>query len=61
MNETELTDRLVVQVRALASAIKALVNIHPSDPFERALARLLLVAYERRLRGIVETALDRVK
>ena len=58
MNDIELTDPLVVQGRALVRAIEALVTIHPSGPFERAMARLLLAAYERRLRGIVETAPD---
>jgi hypothetical protein len=28
----------------------------PSGPFERALARLLMAAYKRRLRGIVKLA-----
>jgi len=31
--------------------------IQPSGPFERALARLLVGAYKRRLRGIVKLAL----
>jgi hypothetical protein len=30
-------------------------TVEPSGPFERALARLLLAAYKRRLRVIVET------
>jgi len=35
-------------------AIGALGTIHPSGPFERALARLLMAAYKRRLRAIVK-------
>jgi hypothetical protein len=34
-------------------AIEALGTIQPSGPFERALARLLIAAYKRRLRAIV--------
>jgi hypothetical protein len=44
------------QGRALVRAIEALGTIQPSGPFERALARLLIAAYKRRLRGIVEIA-----
>jgi hypothetical protein len=35
---------------------RALDTIHPSGPFERALARLLMAAYKRRLRAIVAAA-----
>lgn len=44
------------QGRALVRAIEAIGTIEPTGPFERALARLLLAAYKRRLRGIVEVA-----
>ena len=37
-------------------AIEALGTIEPGGPFERAIAGLLLAAYKRRLRGIVEIA-----
>jgi hypothetical protein len=37
-------------------AIEALGTIEPTGPIERALARLLLAAYERWLRAIVEAA-----
>ena len=37
-------------------AIEALGTIEPTGPIERALARLLLAAYKRRLRAIVEAA-----
>jgi hypothetical protein len=38
----------------LVRAIEALGTIEPSGPFERALARLLIAAYKRRLRAIVK-------
>jgi hypothetical protein len=50
-----LTDRILRQGRALVRAIEALGTIEPTGPFERALARLLMAADERRLRAIVET------
>jgi hypothetical protein len=34
--------------------IEALGTIEPTGPFERALARLLMAAYKRRLRAIVK-------
>ncbi len=37
-------------------AIEALGTIEPTAPIERALARLLLAGYKRRLRAIVEAA-----
>jgi hypothetical protein len=52
----ELTDRVLAQGKALARAIAAMEIIEPSDWFERAIAGLLLSAYRRRLRGIVEAA-----
>jgi hypothetical protein len=52
----EPTDRVLAQGKALARAIAALETIEPSGWFERAIAGLLLLAYERRLRGIVEVA-----
>jgi hypothetical protein len=52
----ELTDRVLAQGKALARAIAALETIEPSGWFERAIAGLLLLAYRRRLRGIVEVA-----
>ena len=48
------TDRIIEQGRVLVKAIEAMGTIEPTGPFERALARLLLAAYERRLRAIVE-------
>ena len=52
----DLTDRIIAQGKALVRAIEALGTIQPSSPFERALARLPMAAYKRRLRGIVEIA-----
>ena len=49
-------DPILRQCRALVRAIEALGTIQPSGPFERALARLLMAAYKRRLRGIVKLA-----
>jgi len=44
------TDHPISQGRALVCAIE------PNGPFERALARLLMAAYKRRLRAIVKVA-----
>ena len=57
MTNPELTDRILRQGRALVRAIEALATIQPTGPFERALARLLIAAYKRCLRGIVACAL----
>ena len=40
MTNPDLTDRIILQGRALVRAIEALGTIQPSGPFERALARL---------------------
>jgi hypothetical protein len=50
----DLTDRILRQGKALVRAIEALGTIEPTGPFERALARLLMPAYKRRLRAIVK-------
>jgi hypothetical protein len=50
----ERTDHIIQQGRALVRAIEALGTIESSGPFERLIAGLLLAAYKRRLRGIVE-------
>ena len=42
-----LTDRILLQGRALVRAIEAMGTIQPFGPFERALARLLMAAYKR--------------
>jgi hypothetical protein len=44
-------DRILTQGRALVRALEALGTVQPSGPFERALARPLMAAYKRRLRG----------
>ena len=48
------TDCILTQGYALVRAIKALGTIDPSGSFERMMAGLLLTAYKRRLREIVE-------
>jgi hypothetical protein len=50
VSDPELIDRLISQGRAFVRAIE------PTGPFERALARLLMAAYKRRLRAIVRVA-----
>jgi len=52
----EVTETVIEQGKALVRAIEALGTIEPSCPFERAIAKLLLAAYKRRLREIVEVA-----
>jgi hypothetical protein len=52
------TDRIIAQGRALVRAIEALGTIEPTDPFERVIAALLVAAYKRRLRQIVDVAPD---
>jgi hypothetical protein len=54
MTNSELTDRILTQGCALVRAIEALGTIQSTGPFERALARLLMAAYKRRLRTIVK-------
>jgi hypothetical protein len=49
----ELTDHILRQGRALVCGIETLGTIEPTGPFERALARLLMSAYKRRLRAVV--------
>jgi hypothetical protein len=44
------------QGRALLRTIEALGTIEPSGPFERALARLLIATYKRRLRATLAVA-----
>ena len=56
MTDPAHADGIIAQVRALVRAIEALGTIEPSGPVGRALARLLMAAYKRRLREIVEAA-----
>ena len=51
-----VTDRVLEQGKALVRAIEALETIEPTGPIESAMVWLLLQAYRRRLRGIVELA-----
>ena len=50
------SDSLIRQNRALVRAIEALSTIKPTSPFQRALVRLPMLAYNRRLCAIVGTA-----
>lgn len=52
MTSPNVTETIIAQ----GFAIEALSTIQPTGPFERALARLLIAAYKRRLRGIVAAA-----
>jgi len=54
-SDPDLTNRIIRQGRARVRAIESLTTI---GPFERAIARLLVAAYKRRLRGIVELVPD---
>ena len=54
--DPEHVDHIIQQGRALVRAIEALGTIEPSGWFERLIASLLLAAYKRRLRGIVEVS-----
>jgi hypothetical protein len=54
MADPELTNRVIEQGKALVRAIEALGTIEPTGPTERALARLLLAGYKRRLRAIIQ-------
>jgi hypothetical protein len=56
MVDPATTDRIIRQGRALVRAIEGLSEIEPGGPIERFIAGLLLAAYRRRLRGIVEDA-----
>ena len=47
------TDHIIEQFRALVQATEALNTIEPSGWFERAIVRLLLAAYEVRLKAIL--------
>jgi hypothetical protein len=55
-SDSPLTDCILTQGKALVRAIEALGTIEPTGPFERALARLLMATYKRRLRGIADVA-----
>jgi len=49
MTDLAFTDHLISQGRALVRAIEAMGTLEPAGPFERALARLFMAAYKRRL------------
>ena len=54
--DTDLTQRVIEQGRALVHAIEWLRVVEPSGWFERAIAGLLLAAYRRRLKMIIAAA-----
>jgi hypothetical protein len=56
MTDPELTAHVIRQGKALVRAIKSLSTIEPTGPIERFIVGLLLPAYKRRLRAIVEAA-----
>jgi hypothetical protein len=53
-HDPEHVDHIIQQGRALVRAIEVLGTIDPSGPLEELITGLLLTAYKRRLRGIVE-------
>jgi hypothetical protein len=61
MTDTAITDRIIAQGRALVHAIEALGEIEPTGWFEKALSHLLLTAYKRRLRGILDAVPEWVR
>ena len=54
MTDSNPTDQIIAQGRALVRAIEAMDIIIPSGRFERWQTRLLQAAYKYRLRGLVE-------
>lgn len=55
MIDSNATETVIEQGKALVRAVAALSTIEPSNHFERHIAKLLAAAYERRLREIIET------
>lgn len=55
MTDPNTTARVIHQGKALVRAIESLSTIEPTGPIERFIVGLLLPAYKRRLRGIVES------
>ena len=56
MTNPDVVARTIRQGKALVRAIESLATIEPTGPIERFIVGLLLPAYKRRLRGIVESA-----
>jgi hypothetical protein len=56
MTDPDTTARVIRQGKALVRAIESLITIEPSGPIERFIVGLLLAAYKRLLRRIVESA-----
>jgi hypothetical protein len=56
MSDPDVVARMIRQGKALVRAIESLGTIEPTGPIERFTVGLLLSAYKRRLRAIVESA-----
>jgi hypothetical protein len=53
--DPEYASRIIEQGRALVHAVESLTTIEPTGPIECLIVGLLLPAYKRRLREIVES------
>jgi hypothetical protein len=56
MTDPDVVARAISQGKALVRAIESLATIEATGPIERFIVGLLLPAYKRRLRSIVESA-----
>jgi hypothetical protein len=56
MSDPDIAARTIRQGKALVRAIESLAVIEPTGPIEQFIVSVLLPAYKRRLRGIVESA-----
>ena len=56
MTDSNPTDQIIAQGKALVRAIEAMDLITPSSRFERWQSRLLQTAYKYRLRGLIKAA-----
>jgi hypothetical protein len=52
MSESDHTNRIIRQGRALVKAIQGLSEVDPTDPVERPMIRMLLDCYKQRLQAI---------
>jgi hypothetical protein len=56
LTNPDVVARMIRQGKALVRAIESLTTIEAAGPIERFMVDLLVPAYKRRLRGIVESA-----
>jgi hypothetical protein len=56
VTDPDVVARMIRQGKALVRAIESLAVIEPTGPIERFIVGLLMTAYKRRLRAIVERA-----